>query len=381
MSRKSAKTCSPADATERHHQASRAVLEWYGQHRRVLPWRALPGEQPDPYRVWLSEIMLQQTTVATVKAYFEAFTARWPSVEALAAASRDEIMEAWSGLGYYARARNLHACAVTVARDHGGRFPETEQGLRQLPGVGDYTAAAVAAIAFGERAVVVDGNIERVAARWDAVTAPLPGAKPQIKAVVDALTPDQQAGDFAQALMDIGARICTPARRRQGQLSPPDCAICPLAETCLGRESEPALLPVKKPKTPRPDRFGTALVVEDSAGRILFERRGETGMLGGMLVFPGSHWADGRPGISDYPVEASATAARLLAATGGGVVLNGQVEHVFSHFRVILTVIKLSGNADGKTDGNWVRVPKDQLEKAALPTVMRKVARLAGLDA
>ncbi|CAI8431250.1 MAG: Adenine DNA glycosylase [SAR116 cluster bacterium MED-G04] len=365
-----------AKITQRHLDAASAVLNWYDSHRRHLPWRAGPGQPVDPYRVWLSEVMLQQTTVATVRSAFAEFTRRWPGVADLAAASRDEVMEQWAGLGYYARARNLHACAVAVVNDHGGVFPDTEDELRKLPGVGAYTAAAVAAIAFGRRAVVMDGNIERVAARWQAITTLLPAAKPEIHAEVDALTPDHRAGDFAQAMMDIGATICTPARKSKGRLSQPDCDACPLFETCMGRQGDPALLPMKKPKTPRPDRFGVAVVAEDEAGNILLERRGDKGMLGGMLVFPGSNWADGTPAQSRYPLEDNQAAKRLLEG-GEAVTLNGNVEHIFSHFRVILMVIRVKP-ASGE---GWLKVPKNELSGAALPTVMRKVARLAGLEA
>ena len=376
-------------STDRHADAAAAVLEWYGRSRRKLPWRTEPGERPDPYRVWLSEVMLQQTTVATVKTCFDDFIRRWPSVRDLAAANRDEVMEAWAGLGYYARARNLHACAVAVAGNHGGRFPDSEEELRKLPGIGDYTAAAVAAIAFGRRAVVVDANIERVAARWAAIATPLPGAKAEIRAVVDAMTPGDAgdggwhaAGDFAQALMDIGTGICTAPRRRKGGMSAPDCPACPLRPTCLGRLDDPAGFPVKKPKAPRPDRRGFAVVAEDGAGNLLMRRRDDDGMLGGMLVFPGDHWADGRPGKTDYPLDEDPALARLLDA-GEAEVLNAGVEHVFSHFRVVLTVVRLSlaGPADAATGGSWTVVPKDGLKGAALPTVMRKAARAAGYNA
>ena len=375
-------------ATQRHREATTAVLEWYQRHRRHLPWRAAPGERPDPYRVWLSEVMLQQTTVAAVEGYFDEFIRRWPAVQDLAAASRDEVMEAWAGLGYYARARNLHACAVAVMEQHGGRFPGTEAELRALPGIGDYTAAAVAAIAFGRRAVVVDANIERVAARWAAIATPLPAARLEIRAVVDALTPRSgdnsgDAGDFAQALMDIGSGICVAPRRSRGGPAAPDCPLCPLRDTCEGRLGDPAALPARKPKAPRPDRRGFAVIAEDGAGNLLVKRRGNTGMLGGMLVFPGDHWADGRPGKTDYPLGGDPALAGLLAS-GRAVTLDKKVEHVFSHFRVILTIIRLAIDAPAAGGGSaepWLTVHRDALESAALPTVMRKAARAAGYNA
>ena len=367
--------------SKRHRDAAAAALAWYASNRRRLPWRAEPGERPDPYRVWLSEVMLQQTTVATVEGYFAGFIRRWPTVRDLAAADRGEVMEAWAGLGYYARARNLHACAVEVAESHGGRFPDTEAELRRLPGIGGYTAAAVAAIAFGRRAVVVDANIERVGARWAAIEIPLPAAKAGIRAEVDAMTPDR-AGDFAQALMDIGAGICTATRRVEGGgASAPRCAICPLRGTCRGRLGNPAALPVRRPRAPRPERRGFAVIAEDGAGNLLMRRRGDDGMLGGMLVFPGDHWADGRPGKTDYPVDENPALAPLLAS-GEPTVLNARVEHVFSHFRLDLTVVRLAiGDAKTAAGGPWIAVPKESLRDAALPTVMRKAARAAGFEA
>jgi A/G-specific adenine glycosylase len=227
-----------------------SLLAWYAVDKRVLPWRYAAGERPDPYRVWLSEIMLQQTTVAAVKPYFAAFTTRWPTVGALAAAEDTEVMRAWAGLGYYARARNLLACARTVASEHGGVFPSEEAALRKLPGIGAYTAAAIAAIAFERRAVVVDGNVERVVARLFGVGEPLPQARPRLRALADSLTPDQGAGDFAQAMMDLGATICTPRS--------PDCGRCPISSRCRARaQGAPEAYPVKKPRAARPQREWT----------------------------------------------------------------------------------------------------------------------------
>jgi A/G-specific adenine glycosylase len=255
-----------------------ALLAWYDAHARHLPWRSRPGAPPpDPYRVWLSEVMLQQTTVAAVIPYFEKFTSRWPSVEALAAAEQAEVMAAWAGLGYYARARNLLACARAVAA-MGGRFPDSEPELRALPGLGDYTAAAVAAIAFGRRAVVIDANVERVVARLFAIAEPLPAARKAIRAAADKITPDERAGDFAQAMMDLGAQVCT-ARS-------PRCLICPLAQGCAARASgEPERFPVKAAKKAKLLRKGRAWWIERE-GAVYLVRRPGKGMLGGMRALP-----------------------------------------------------------------------------------------------
>ena len=379
-------------STSRHAEAAAAVLEWYGWHRRRLPWRAEPAAKPNPYHVWLSEIMLQQTTVATVEKRFGEFIRRWPNIRKLAGADRGEVMEAWAGLGYYARARNLHACAIEVVENHRGRFPDTESGLRSLPGIGSYTAASIAAIAFGQRAVVVDANIERVAARWEGITTPLPSAKREIRAVVDALTPGPDevgedgrhpAGDFAQALMDIGADVCTPPRKAAGGLTGPKCDVCPLHSTCLGRLGDPASIPARKPKGERPVRRGFAIVAEDARGRLLMRRRGDEGMLGGMLVFPGDHWADGSKDKADYPLEEDPVLADLLDA-GETVEVGAKVGHVFSHFRLELTVVKVAledGWAAPGAAESWLAIPKDELSEAALPTVVRKAARAAGYEA
>ncbi|MCE2516303.1 MAG: A/G-specific adenine glycosylase [Alphaproteobacteria bacterium] len=370
--------------TPRHQAATTALLDWYDVHRRDLPWRARHGQRPNPYHVWLSEIMLQQTTVATVKSYFARFTERWPEVADLAAADRDEVMSAWAGLGYYARARNLHAAAKRVANDHGGAFPADEDGLRQLPGVGPYTAAAIAAIAFGQRAVVVDGNIERVTARWDAVTTPLPTARPELYRIMDALTPrgeqGSRAGDFAQAMMDLGSGLCTPPRKTKNGLSQPSCMICPLMGTCAASGKAPENFPVKKAKTPRPDRHGVALVIEDQGGHIALERRRDDGMLGGLYVFPGSGWADGSPKVADYPMTSDCGGGIMLDQFGHGETLNTRVEHIFSHFRVILTIqrLRIEAKKPPLPDGlHWV--DRGELAAKALPTVMVKVARAAGL--
>ena len=317
-----------------------ALLLWYAVDKRTLPWRAQDGTRSDPYRVWLSEIMLQQTTVAAVKPYFLAFTARWPTVEALAAADEAEVMSAWAGLGYYARARNLIACARTVAADHGGRFPDSEAELAKLPGIGRYTAAAIAAIAFGRRAVVVDGNVERVVSRLHAVEAPLPAARPRLYALADALTPDGPSGDFAQAMMDLGSAICTPRA--------PQCGRCPLAAWCAARATgEPELYPVKAPRKPKPSRTGTAYWLEHQ-GHVLLVKRPAKGLLGGMLALPSD----------DAPVEAAWEEA-------------GSVDHVFTHFA--LTMRLLCAEAPERA-GEGIWWPVDRLAEAGLPTLYAKLA-------
>ncbi|WBO23085.1 A/G-specific adenine glycosylase [Sphingomonas abietis] len=332
------------------------LLDWYDGHARSLPWRTPPGAaaRPDPYRVWLSEIMLQQTTVAAVGPYFAKFTGRWPTVKALAAADEAELMAAWAGLGYYARARNLIACARSVVRDHGGIFPATEAGLRALPGVGAYTAAAVAAIAFGERAVVVDANVERVVSRLFAIPDPLPGSRPRIRAHADTITPDVRAGDFAQAMMDLGATVCT-ARN-------PRCLLCPLADPCAARaEGAPDRYPVKPAKKVRPHRRGIAYWLE-ADGAVLLVRRPDKGMLGGMRALPGGDWAD------------IAEAAPPVAAAWHMI---GTVEHVFTHFSLSLDIhaVRLPGRpaADAVAAEWW---PVALIEEAGLPTLYAHAAAL-----
>lgn len=325
-----------------------ALMDWYGVHARDLPWRMPPGSgaRSDPYRVWLSEVMLQQTTVPHATPYFEAFTQRWPTVAALAAAEDEAVMGAWAGLGYYARARNLLACARAVAREHGGVFPDTEAGLRALPGLGAYTAAAVAAIAFGRRAVVVDGNVERVMARLFTVETPLPKARPELRALADALTPEpgeHDPGDWAQALMDLGSRICRPRS--------PLCGECPLAGDCQARASgTPEVWPRKLAKVPKPRRKGVVWVLVDGAGRVGLVKRPDKGLLGGMLGLPTSGWDAGE--ASGPPV----------AADWWDV---GTVRHVFTHFELELTVMR----AEGAADLIW-RTAEEA--RTTLPTVFRK---------
>lgn len=329
------------------------LLEWYGANARQLPWRAPPGSAaPDPYRVWLSEVMLQQTTVAAVKPYFQAFTTRWPTVGDLAAASDADVMAAWAGLGYYSRARNLISCARAVVEL--GGFPETEVELRRLPGLGAYTAAAVAAIAFGKRAVVVDANVERVVARLFAITEPLPKARKAIRTRMGEVTPRERAGDFAQAMMDLGSSICS-ARN-------PKCLSCPLSNVCAGRaEGDPARYPVKPPKKAKPHRLGTAFWIERDSKVLLVTREGK-GMLGGMRSLPDDGWKAGGDGSGEAPL-------------GGDWIDAGTVSHGFTHFTLDLKVKRFWGEAHQWPEGKWW--PIDRLDEAGLPTVFAKAAARA----
>jgi A/G-specific adenine glycosylase len=336
------------------------LLRWYDRHRRSLPWRAKPGEAADPYRVWLSEIMLQQTTVATVGAYFDRFVARFPTVAALADASLDEVLHAWQGLGYYARARNLHACARSVMALHGGAFPDTVEGLRELPGIGAYTAAAIAAIAFDRKAAAVDGNVERVVARLFAVEAPLPGAKAELRRLTETLVPEQRAGDFAQALMDLGATVCTPRA--------PQCILCPLQASCRGRALGLAeILPRRRARTARPTRRGVAYWAVRPDGSVLLRRRPESGLLGGMIEVPSTEWRE------TAITEAAARKAAPVRASW--VRLPGTIRHTFTHFHLELSVLAGETGANAKADGSWV--PLDRLSEQALPTVMKKIVNHA----
>ena len=347
-----------ANQKKRSGTAPRALtaplLRWYDANARVLPWRAPPRSRarPDPYRVWLSEVMLQQTTVATVRPRFEAFLARWPTVEALAAAPLDDVTGEWAGLGYYARARNLHRCAQAVAAH--GNFPDTEEGLRALPGVGDYTAAAVAAIAFDRRAVVMDGNIARVAARLFAIDAPLPGAKPALKEAISAVWPKKRSGDFAQGLMDLGATVCTPRA--------PKCLSCPVAAHCEAhaRGIAPSL-PAKASKAKKPTRCGIVYALINHKGEVLFERRPEKGLLGGMLGLPGTAWVE-----APFPPRQARAREKWRRA--------GTVRHTFTHFHLELDVMTARAlePATAGADRQW-RDPR----QTRLPTVMKKAVALA----
>ncbi len=334
-----------------------ALLVWYDRHRRRLPWRAMPGERADPYRVWLSEIMLQQTTVQAVKPYFERFLTRFPDVESLADAPQDAVMQAWAGLGYYSRARNLHACAKVVAGDHGGRFPADEEALRALPGIGAYTAAAIAAIAFDIPAAAVDGNVERVVSRLIALEEPLPGAKPRIRTVTQAMVPRERAGDFAQAMMDLGATICTPKR--------PACALCPWMEDCAARrEGLQESFPRKAKKAPRESRYGAAFVAERADGAVLLRTRPPQGLLGGMAEVPGSDWR------ADYPLSQAILDAPCEARWRR---LPGIVRHVFTHFPLELTVFHARLDRQAGAPEGMRFTAAEELGDEALPSVMRKV--------
>lgn len=348
-------------AADRTEDRSAALLAWYDAHARVMPWRTGPtaraqGVRPDPYRVWLSEIMLQQTTVATVTGYFARFLARWPDVAALAAAEDGAVMAEWAGLGYYARARNLVKCARTVMRDHGGRFPVTEAGLRTLPGIGPYTAAAIAAIAHDVPATVVDGNVERVVARLFAVTDPVPGEKPRLAALAATLTPQARPGDHAQAMMDLGATICTPRR--------PACGICPLTAGCAARVAGIAPdLPRRSPKPAKPVRTGIAWLARRNDGAWLLERRPDRGLLGGMLGWPTTDWAEN---LTPGPPP--------LAADW--VDVPGEVRHTFTHFHLRLR-LRLGHVGPEATPRSGHFLSAADFRPADLPTVMRKAYDLA----
>jgi A/G-specific adenine glycosylase len=343
----------------------RLLLDWYDRHRRRLPWRALPGERADAYRVWLSEIMLQQTTVKTVGPYFLKFLARWPDVCALARASLDDVLRMWAGLGYYSRARNLHACAAAVLRDHGGVFPDTEEGLRSLPGIGPYTAAAIAAIAFDRSTMPVDGNIERVVSRLYAVEEPLPQAKPRIAQLAATLLGDRRAGDdktragdSAQALMDLGASICTPKK--------PACALCPLNEGCAARaQSTQETFPRKAPKKTGALRRGAAFVVT-RGDELLVRTRPEKGLLGGMTEVPGSGWRaaqDDDAALAQAPMLKGVRWHRKA----------GIVSHVFTHFPLELVVYTARAAARTRAPDGARWVPIATVQDEALPNLMRKV--------
>ena len=336
---------------------SKSLLQWYDLHKRDLPWRREPIT---PYKIWLSEVMLQQTTVVVAARYFDAFLDRWPTIDALAAANLDDVLHCWQGLGYYARARNLHRCAQVLVREHAAQFPTTEAALAKLPGIGAYTSAAIAAIAFDRPAVVVDGNVERVMARMYAVKDPLPGIKPKLKALAAGLTPSERHGDYAQAVMDLAATICTPRR--------PKCVICPWQHLCVGKTHAEAL-PRRLPKKERPTRRAIAYWITNGDGEVLLRRRPESGLLGGMIEVPSGDWRE-----APMPSENSAhkNAPMILSK---GRLLPGIVRHTFTHFHLEFHII--AGRALDETldEGFWCALEK--LGDHALPSLMKKVATRA----
>lgn len=344
----------------RETAAAGDLLDWYDQHARDLPWRVSPaerraGEVPDPYRVWLSEIMLQQTTVAAVRAYFLKFTWLWPTVGDLAAAPDDRVMAEWAGLGYYARARNLLKCARVIADEYGGQFPTSREELLQLPGIGPYTASAIASIAYDMPETVVDGNVERVMARLHAVEDPLPGSKRHLTELAAILTPDERPGDYAQAVMDLGATICTPRS--------PTCAICPWMPACEARKlGIQATLPAKERKKPKPTRFGFIYLGRRTDGAWLLERRPDRGLLGGMLGWPGSEW-------SDAPTEDPPAPANWRP-------IDAEVRHTFTHFHLRLA-IRVAALHSGIELSRGEFIPAAEFKPGDLPTVMRKAFDLA----
>ncbi len=339
------------------------LLPWYDRHARKLPWRVLPGVQPEPYHIWLSEIMLQQTTVATVGEYFRKFLTLWPTVGDLAAADLDAVLTAWAGLGYYARARNLHKCARIVAQEHNGRFPDSEDTLLTLPGIGRYTAAAIAAIAFNRPAAVMDGNIERVTSRLYDIDTPLPQSKPLLYSHVAAMTPNHRPGDFAQAMMDLGATVCVPGR--------PKCMLCPLTSLCTGMDRAETL-PRKQPKKAKPTRRGSAFWITRHDGAVLLRRRVESGLLGGMIEIPSTDWAE--TGSDRFRDTGLPPLAEAFAEVG-------EVRHTFTHFHLELRVFAGYLRADWAVDGSLpedcIWCLPDRLDDHALPTLMRKVAKAA----
>lgn len=332
------------------------MLAWYDIHRRALPWRARKGEKPDPYCVWLSEIMLQQTTVQAVAGYYRKFLARWPTVEALAAAPLDDVLAVWAGLGYYARARNLHAAAKMVANDLGGKFPRSIEELRKIPGIGPYTAGAIAAIAFDVKAAAVDANAERVLARYFAVREPLREAKPRLRALAESILPERRAGDFAQALMDLGSAICTVKR--------PTCLNCPWFDDCEARKlGLQETLPVRNEKPARPLKRGAAFVARDRTGAVLLVKRPEKGLLGGMQQPPLGPWTEEFPSTKEAMLQAPFPAEWRK--------LPGVVRHGFTHFELEIEVYCAHVTKRPRSEGAWI--PAMRLGEAALPTVMRKI--------
>ena len=340
-----------------------ALLDWYDAHARDLPWRILPaaarkGAKPDPYRIWLSEIMLQQTNVTTVRPYYEKFLALFPTVQALAAAPDEQVMAAWAGLGYYSRARNLVKCARAVVANFEGRFPDTEEQLLSLPGIGPYTAAAIAAIAFNQPAAPVDGNIERVLSRLYNLQTPMPALKAEVKQANAKLVPKDRPGDFAQAMMDLGASLCTPKR--------PNCLICPWRAPCLARQAGiEESLPIRAPKKPKPERQGTVFWLENAKGHVLMARRPDKGLLGGMLVFPSLGW--------DAPNESRLPELLPPDCKDMWTPLEGEVVHVFTHFKLTLSIVAQTAPKGFRAPTGFQWVAPKAFAQEALPSVMTKI--------
>lgn len=348
------------------------LLAWYDIHQRDLPWRATKGTQPDPYHVWLSEIMLQQTTVAAVKPYYEKFLTLFPSVQALAIADQHEVLRAWAGLGYYSRARNLHACAKEIVSAYQGQFPDSYALLKALPGIGDYTASAILAIAFGKHAIVIDGNVERVMSRLARIQTPLPLGKKDIRASLEPITPHKRCGDFAQSLMDLGATICTPRN--------PACGICPLVTLCQSAHTNDVeQFPRKAAKTARPRRFGQAFVVVREDGALLLRNRPEKGLLGGMSEVPNTDWTP-EPQQEMDPALAPVKGPFKATFKAPWHQAQDRVRHVFTHFELELVVFAARISAHQKPPPAMRFVPLSEVENEALPTVMKKVVE-AGLRA
>lgn len=357
-----------------HAALPAALLAWYDVHARVLPWRMGPaeratGRRPEAYHVWLSEVMLQQTTVTAVKPYFAKFLARWPRLQDLAAADREEVLAAWAGLGYYSRARNLYACAQVVHGEHASQFPDNQATLKKLPGIGDYTSASIAAIAFGEAVPVVDGNVERVISRVFTIDTPLPKARKEIRAALGPLVPAERPGEFAEAMMDLGATICTPRK--------PVCALCPLDQLCLARKEDPEIYPVKPAKKRTPTRYGAAFLCQDEQGQVFLQKRPETGLLGGMTEIPTTDWQE----TKEKPVEENWHRHAPFPEDGLSWRYCGEIVHVFTHFRLELAIFRAdirraSGmSARGGNQGWWCR--EKDLDDQALPNVMQKAIACA----
>jgi A/G-specific adenine glycosylase len=341
------------------------LLDWYDRHQRVMPWRARQGQRPNPYHVWLSEIMLQQTTVVTVGPYFNKFISLWPTVHHLAEAKTDDVMAAWAGLGYYARARNLHKCAIAVSRDLKGKFPEDVESLRALPGIGPYTAAAVSSIAFNHPAVAVDGNVERVTSRFFGIEEPLPLSKKDIRAGATKLAKGcERPGDFTQAFMELGATVCTPRK--------PKCGLCPWQKECVARKAEiQEDLPRKLPKKAKPVRYGKVFWLQRRNGDFLIHKRSERGLYEGMYQLPTTSW------LTD-----SKKAASLSLPDGLALIpfksLKEAVRHSFTHFDLILEVWTARADKTAFRDGKWVSL--DEMDVYALPTLMKKAIYLCSGD-